>query len=77
MIGIAEMLVSRSYPRDWPDQEGWLLGRAVRRARTTRGLTQTEAAAELGVSIRTVQRWEAGFCTPSHLATRVLRNWLR
>jgi len=38
--------------------------RLLRAARVSAGLTEAEVAAELGVAVRTVQRWEAG-ATPS------------
>ena len=44
------------------DQTG--IGRFLRELRVGRGLTQEQAAAELGVSARTVSRWETGANLP-------------
>lgn len=44
------------------DQKG--IGRFLRELRVGRGLTQEQAAAELGVSARTVSRWETGANLP-------------
>lgn len=43
------------------------LGRALRRARLWRSLTQVQLAAELGTSARTISRWERGSDVPSLL----------
>lgn len=40
------------------------IGRFLRELRVGRGLTQEQAAAELGVSARTVSRWETGTNLP-------------
>lgn len=40
------------------------IGRFLRELRVGRGLTQEQAAAELGVSARTVSRWETGANLP-------------
>jgi DNA-binding transcriptional regulator YiaG len=46
----------------------------LRSTRTTAGLTQSQAAALLGCSLRTLQGWEAGRGgTALALATRLLR----
>lgn len=37
---------------------------ALRAWRASMGYTQQQAAAELGVSLRTVKAWEAGFAAP-------------
>jgi transcriptional regulator with XRE-family HTH domain len=49
----------------------------IRRARVARRLSQPEAARELGVSLRTYQRWESG--EPDGFAARFDRilTWLR
>lgn len=44
----------------------------IRRLRSRRNWSQEQLARELGVSVRTVTRWEAGETEPSHLARRVI-----
>lgn len=39
-------------------------GRRLTKARTERGLTQTEAATDLGVTLATWVRWETGATRP-------------
>lgn len=41
------------------------LGNQIRLARTTAGLRREEVAVQLGVGLRTVQRWETGESSPS------------
>lgn len=43
-------------------------GRAIARARQLKGWTQAQLAAELGVHLNSVQKWEAGEHFPA-------RNW--
>lgn len=52
-----------------------LLGALIKEARDRRDLTQAELAAELGVSVRTLQNWEGGK-TPRAEQRRHLRRWL-
>lgn len=40
--------------------------------RYTLGLTQTELAARIGVTLRTVQRWEAGTTAPPGPALKLI-----
>lgn len=40
------------------------MGRLIRRAREERGMTREELAAELGVSVFSVMRWENGKTRP-------------
>lgn len=44
----------------------------LRRARETRGLTQTEAARAVGVSLETIQNWEAARSEPKASQVRDL-----
>lgn len=43
---------------------------SVKALRAFLGLTQTGLAQRLGVSFTTVNRWENGHCSPSHLAVQ-------
>jgi transcriptional regulator with XRE-family HTH domain len=54
----------------------YVLGAELREERTERALTQEEAAAEVGVSTRTWQLWEAGDITPRAKQRRALAAWL-
>lgn len=45
--------------------------KALRRAK---GWTQEELAGQLGVALRTLQRWEGGKTQPSDMSLRFLRN---
>lgn len=46
-------------------------------ARTQRDWSQRELAAYLGVSVRTVKRWESGACDPPAMLLASLRECLR
>jgi DNA-binding XRE family transcriptional regulator len=52
------------------------LASRIVRVRVARGLTQEQAATQIGVSVRTLIRWEFGNA-PSPLARRSLDAWLR
>ena len=49
----------------------------LRAARKALGLTQAEAARELGVATATLGRWEAGLKIPGRLAQLDMAAWLR
>jgi transcriptional regulator with XRE-family HTH domain len=42
------------------DPPRWTLGDRIRKAREHRGWTQRELSTHLGVSLRTISRWERG-----------------
>ena len=46
----------------------------VKEVRQKRALSQEEFARQLGVSVRTVARWEGGLSEPSTLAWEKLQN---
>ena len=48
--------------------------RELRTARAALGMTQTQLAAELRVTSRTVQKWEAGDVRIPHAVSRLLRR---
>lgn len=50
----------------WPER--------LRRFRTDRGLTQTDAAKLVGVDLRTWQRWEGGESSPSRTAALFIEH---
>lgn len=52
------------------------LGQRIRDRRVARDLTQPEAAALLGVSLRTLQSWEAGTTFPRPTHRRALAVFL-
>lgn len=52
-------------------------GEAVRAEREIRLLTQRETAAELGVSVRTLQGWENEDVIPWAKHRRAIRAWLQ
>lgn len=47
----------------------------VQKLREALGLTQEQLARLLGVSLRTISRWEAGESQPTPLAQKELRRW--
>ena len=49
---------------------------AFRAARAARGMTQAEAAADLGVGRVTVACWETGSHQPDGLARRFVDEWI-
>lgn len=52
-------------------------GEAVRRVRLERHLSQVEAAAEIGVAVRTLQQWELNFDVMPHPKhRRAIIAWL-
>lgn len=51
-------------------------GANVRLVRDERFLTQKEAAAEIGIAVRTLQNWEAGNATPRAKHKRAIDAWL-
>lgn len=61
--------------RTHPDLPRWTLGDRIRKAREHRGWTQRELASRLGVSLRTISRWERGDHRPSsHLLVATARE---
>ncbi len=66
---------ARGRPRTKKGRRG-AFAEAFRRARAIRGLTQAEAAAELGVHLTSVGRWEIGSHTPDGLALRYVEEWI-
>jgi transcriptional regulator with XRE-family HTH domain len=52
------------------------IGSEIRDARRRQGWTQAHLAAELGVSMRTISRWEAGASTPRFKERRRLADLL-
>ncbi|MFC2036129.1 multiprotein-bridging factor 1 family protein [Chloroflexota bacterium] len=48
----------------------------IRQCRSSKGWTQEKLARNIGVSLNTVQRWEAGKTIPSPLAMEKLQNLL-
>ena len=52
------------------------LASKIRQCRGRKGLTQEQLARSIGVSLNTVQRWEAGKTLPSPLAMEKLQNLL-
>lgn len=59
------------------DERKVRLGRAIRRARIWRGLTQQQLATALGVGLNPLRRWEMGEATPSLLLLDGLCGALR
>lgn len=53
------------------------LAKELHTLRETLGLTQGELARLLGVSARTVSRWEQGESEPQALSVREIRRWLK
>lgn len=51
--------------------------RAFRAARAARGMTQAQAAEDLGVGRVTVARWETGSHRPEGLARRFVVAWIK
>ncbi|MEG3113529.1 MULTISPECIES: helix-turn-helix domain-containing protein [unclassified Salinicola] len=51
--------------------------RDVMTLRRIRGMSQTALAAELGVSVRTLQEWEQGRRLPSGVGQALLERWAR
>lgn len=51
--------------------------RDVMALRRIRGMSQTALAAELGVSVRTLQEWEQGRRLPSGVGQALLERWAR
>lgn len=49
----------------------------IRELRQQFGLSQEKLAASLGVSLRTVNRWENGHTVPSQLALKQIEEMLR
>ncbi len=47
----------------------------IRELRQRLGLTQFQLAVRLGVTLATIQRWEAGTARPSPLAVEKLNRW--
>ncbi len=47
----------------------------IRELRRRLGLTQFQLAVRLGVTLATIQRWEAGTSKPSPLALEKLSHW--
>jgi DNA-binding transcriptional regulator YiaG len=58
-----------------PQLHGSTIGGEVKASRERRLLTQDEVAAELGVSLRTIQNWEAGMA-PLFRHQRAILAWL-
>jgi len=52
------------------------LASKIRQCRTRKGWTQEQMARSIGVSLNTVQRWEAGKTHPSPLAMEKLQELL-
>lgn len=52
------------------------VGRQLRVLRVLRDMSREQLARRLGVSVRTVIRWELGECTPSGLGARALSRWV-
>ncbi len=52
------------------------LGGRVRRVRERRILSQAEAAAELGFTVRSLQAYEAGRVVPRQARRRAILAWL-
>lgn len=50
---------------------------ALRAERRRRGLSQRALAAELGVGLRSILRWENGESEPSGLYVVAVENWLQ
>jgi len=48
----------------------------IRAARAGRGLTQTQAAAEIGISVDALRSWEQGQRRPTGLYAQALARWL-
>ncbi|WP_375510080.1 helix-turn-helix domain-containing protein [uncultured Nostoc sp.] len=49
----------------------------IRELRQQLDLSQEKFAAKLGVSLRTVNRWENGSTTPSHMALKLIEEMLQ
>lgn len=52
------------------------LGTRIKEARERRILTQAEAAAELGIHVRSIQDYEAGKAKPRQALRRRILAWL-
>ena len=52
------------------------LRRKLKAAREKQGLSQSQAAAAWGISVRTLQNWEADHQTPQGLALTAINNLL-
>ena len=52
------------------------IGLLIEQARVARGQTQEEAAAEIGVSLRSVSRWVSGEVRPHHLTYHLIARYL-
>lgn len=48
----------------------------LKRARTSCGMTQAQAAEAVGVTLRTWHRWEHGQSAPKGLQARALAAWV-
>ncbi|MFC1979581.1 helix-turn-helix domain-containing protein, partial [Chloroflexota bacterium] len=49
----------------------------IKHCRKGKGLTQEQLASQIGVTLNTVQRWEAGKNNPSPLAMKNLQELLQ
>jgi putative transcriptional regulator len=52
-------------------------GERLKAWRTSKNLSQSQAASELGVSVRTLQEWEQGRMQPRGLALSALEQMLK
>ena len=62
-------------PRSRPGPRGQLADR-LRRTRERRGLSQVEAAREIGVARISLARWETGAHDPRGLSLRAIEAWI-
>ena len=70
------MAHKRGRPREKSgERAGFAL--AFFQARSKRGLTQAQAAEELGVALSTVARWETGAMEPRGTARKYVGLWMR
>ena len=74
-----EMLERSLGPKGTPERDeyeakvdDYMVGLAIRRAREARNLTQEQLAEKVGVSNKTISKWETGKCMPDYAIVKNL-----